>query len=203
MDMIGGIPMLMEDGEVVATNCTDPVCYRNPRTGVGYRADGRILMVVVDGRRSGWSVGMTLLEFAKLFKYLGADTAMNMDGGGSSTMVVKGKIKNRPSDSTGQRAVSSALLVLNGPDTGEPVPAPWATASSSLSTSAATSTAASVSSPGEAAAAARAAALDPGSTGGMVDALARGAFGFRPSLLPPDYLEVLRLFRGQGGGGRL
>jgi hypothetical protein len=192
MDVIGGTPMLMQNGAVVATNCGDSLCQRNPRTGVGYTADGKILLVVVDGRQAGWSVGMTLVEFAQLFQYLGATTAMNMDGGGSSTMVLQGQIKNRPSDSTGERAVANAILVLNGPDRGEPVPSAFGSAITSEASPAGPPV------PTDDALGARSmrlAALDPGSTGGMVDAVARGALGSRPAVLPAEWLETLRLFR--------
>jgi hypothetical protein len=64
---------------------------------------------------------MTLREFADLFSSLGATWALNLDGGGSTTMVVDGDVKNRPSDGR-ERAVSSALLVIRGSDAGEEVP---------------------------------------------------------------------------------
>jgi hypothetical protein len=195
LDVIGGYPRLMHAGQIEATNCSSSLCQRNPRTGVGFKADGTILLVVVDGRQSGYSVGMTLLEFAQAFQYLGADTAMNLDGGGSTTMVVNGVIKNRPSDGT-ERAVSSALLALNGPDTGEPVPAAWG------STTVAATGGTSPASVDETREWGRLAALDKGSTGGMAEALARGIFGRQPATLSPDLLEVLRLFRAQSEAAR-
>jgi hypothetical protein len=191
MDVIGGYPMLMQGGQVVATNCSQSICDVHPRTAVGIRGDGKLLMVVVDGRQPGYSVGMTLVELASLFKWLGAVTAMNMDGGGSSTMVVNGQIKNRPSDSTGERAVSSALLVLPGADAGEPTPS----ALSSTSSAAVGQTGATATTNGPLTRrSGLAAQLDPASTGGLLDALASGAFG-PPQSLPPDLLEVLELFR--------
>jgi exopolysaccharide biosynthesis protein len=189
MDLIGGIPQLVKDGVVVATNCSDPLCSRNPRTGVGIRSDGKLLLVVVDGRQSGYSVGMTLLEFAKLFRYLGAVQAMNLDGGGSSTMVLNGAIKNRPSDGF-ERGVTTALLVLPGQDSGEPTPAQFGTFSAAAAPEQPVPTDQAL---GEKSA--NAASLDPGSTGGMADALARGTLGNGPATLSPDLIEVLRLFR--------
>jgi hypothetical protein len=85
-------------------------------------------MVVVDGRRDR-SVGMTLEELTDLFSSLGATWALNLDGGGSTTLVVNGTVKNRPSDGS-ERPVSSSLLVLRGSDSGEiaqteePIPSP-------------------------------------------------------------------------------
>jgi exopolysaccharide biosynthesis protein len=86
---------------------------------VGFTADGKVLMVVVDGRQKKWSIGLTLNQFARLFKRLGAVYALNLDGGGSSTMVINGEVVNRPSSGF-ERRVTNALLVLPGPDPGEP-----------------------------------------------------------------------------------
>jgi exopolysaccharide biosynthesis protein len=79
---------------------------------VGFRADGRVLLVTVDGRQPELSVGMTIAELAALLIELGAVEAANMDGGGSTTMAVRGKVVNSPSDLTGERAVGDALLVF-------------------------------------------------------------------------------------------
>jgi hypothetical protein len=119
-DAIGGFPVLVADGEVVVGPCTTWFCGgRNPRTGVGVTADGKILMVVVDGRQDKWSVGVSLPQLAGIFRQFGATFALNFDGGGSTTMVVRGEVVNRPSLGH-QRLVSTALLVLPGADPGEP-----------------------------------------------------------------------------------
>jgi Phosphodiester glycosidase len=118
-EAIGGSPVLMRDGRVSIGSCSGYVCQRHPRTGVGVMPNGSILLVTVDGRQSN-SVGMNIIEFARLFKWLGAESAMNLDGGGSATMVVNGSVVNSPSDSNGERAVVSALMVLPGPDAREP-----------------------------------------------------------------------------------
>jgi hypothetical protein len=115
LDAVGGFPMLVEDGRLVA--CTTD-CGSQPRTGVGVTAAGKILLVVVDGRQPRWSVGPTHVEFARILLDHGAVTALNLDGGGSSTMVVEGELVNRPSDGQ-ERAISNAILVLPGPDPGE------------------------------------------------------------------------------------
>jgi exopolysaccharide biosynthesis protein len=85
---------------------------RHPRTALGWRADGRFVLVTVDGRQPRKSVGMTIPELAALMGELGCIEAINLDGGGSSTMVIKNKVINSPSDATGERAVSDALLLL-------------------------------------------------------------------------------------------
>ncbi len=84
---------------------------RHPRTAVGIRRDGRLILVVVDGRQEGLSVGMTLPELAAFLKERGAHDAYNLDGGGSSTMIVNGKIVNSPSDEQGERPSSDAIIV--------------------------------------------------------------------------------------------
>jgi hypothetical protein len=116
-DAVGGAPLLLRDGEVVGI--CNSACGRQPRTGVGVTATGRILLVVVDGRQANWSLGPTAAEFADIMAGLGAVTALNLDGGGSSEMVVEGEVVNRPSDGD-ERRISNAILVLPGPDPDEP-----------------------------------------------------------------------------------
>jgi hypothetical protein len=115
-DAVGGAPLMIEDGSF--TGQCNSACGPQPRTGVGVTANGEILLVVVDGRQRKWSLGPTMGEFARIMADLGAVTALNLDGGGSSTMVVKGEVVNRPSDGH-ERAISNAILVLPGPDPGE------------------------------------------------------------------------------------
>ena len=88
------------------------VASRNPRTLAGVRADGTLLLVTVDGRAPGWSAGMTLGQAARLMRSLGARDALNLDGGGSTTMTVRGQVVNRPSDRVGERPVSNGLFVM-------------------------------------------------------------------------------------------
>jgi len=125
---------------------------RHGRTAVGVTADGRLLLVVVDGRQPGYSRGMTLRELAELLLRLDAVSAMNLDGGGSSEMVVNGLTASRPSDGR-ERGIANALVVLPGADRGQPSapvgPLPLAS---------------SLRGPGS---------TDGGSTGGLADALLR------------------------------
>jgi exopolysaccharide biosynthesis protein len=69
------------------------------------------LLLTVDGRSEN-SGGMTLVELADMIRQLGAWQAMNFDGGGSTTMVIDGKVVNHPSDQQGERTVGNALLVM-------------------------------------------------------------------------------------------
>ena len=129
LDTVGGNPTLIENGAIAESNVngTGSFFNRHPRTGVGYSAStGRVFFVTVDGRRKG-SVGMTLRAFAKLFKKLGAEWALNLDGGGSTTMFVNGAVVNRPSDKDAngnrvERGVSSSIVILPGADPGEAPP---------------------------------------------------------------------------------
>jgi hypothetical protein len=172
LDVLGGNPTLLEDGLITATDCPAAFCNRHPRTGVGVTPEGRLLLVTVDGRRRGYSVGMTTIQFAKLFRYLGATWALNLDGGGSTTMVVKGEVVNRPSDAGGERKVSSSLLVLPGPDEAEhePLPGPGAGANTMPGTTA-NGTFFAPTPAGDPA------VLDPASTGGLLQAMSSGALG--------------------------
>ena len=111
-DTIGGHPVLIRKGRLVWESLSGNhyIFARHPRSGIGLTEDGKVLLVTVDGRKPRRSTGMTLVGFAKLFKSLGASWALNLDGGGSTTMVVRGRVVNRPSDGR-ERRVGSALMV--------------------------------------------------------------------------------------------
>jgi hypothetical protein len=85
---------------------------RNPRTIAGLTADGHLLLVTSDGRQPDWSVGLTFAEGAAVLESLGAVDVVNLDGGGSTAMAVGDQLVNRPSDTTGERPVGDALLLL-------------------------------------------------------------------------------------------
>ena len=112
---LGGGPAIVREGKPVfrANEAFSSVQLgpRNPRTAVGQRADGRILLVAVDGRQAGYSVGMTNFELALAMMRLGAVTASALDAGGSTTMAFDGQVLNQPSDPGGERAVAEALVV--------------------------------------------------------------------------------------------
>jgi hypothetical protein len=113
-DAIGGGPLLVRDGSPVfranEAFTTSQIAPRNPRSAVGQLADGRILLVVVDGRQSGYSVGMTTFEMAQTLVRLGAVRGMGLDSGGSSALAFEGGLLNRPSDGR-ERAISTALML--------------------------------------------------------------------------------------------
>jgi len=88
---------------------------RNPRTMIGTAPDGTILLVEIDGRQPGLSIGTTIQETANVMQWLGAIKAINLDGGGSSAMIVNGADVGHPSDNTPatptQRKVISSLVL--------------------------------------------------------------------------------------------
>lgn len=115
--IVGGVSLLLTEGAITLTwQCEEAqeefALSRHPRTAVGRMPDGRLLLVAVDGRQIGVSHGMTLQELAELLQQLGAADAINLDGGGSTTMVVQDTIVNKPSDTAGERPVSDAILVF-------------------------------------------------------------------------------------------
>lgn len=81
----------------------------NPRTGVGIISPNHYVFVVVDGRKEGYSKGMTLNEFSKVFEELGCTDAYNLDGGGSSTMYFMGRVVNNPLGKNQEREISDIL----------------------------------------------------------------------------------------------
>jgi len=117
--IVGGYPQLLDGREVasgVASARPEFAAFRHPRTGVGVdMTSGRFWMVVVDGRQEARSAGMTLPELAQLMAALGADKALNLDGGGSSAMLVRGRVANRPSDAAGERRVANSLWLVRDP----------------------------------------------------------------------------------------
>jgi hypothetical protein len=127
LEAIGGGPRILRDG-AISIECEEErlsqrfAQERHPRTAVGYSQDEKTLfLVAVDGRQPGYSVGMSLWELAHFMGRRLADfsaarenayQALNLDGGGSTTMVVRRQVVNSPSDPTGEEPVANALLVV-------------------------------------------------------------------------------------------
>ena len=123
LEAVGGFPVLVRDS--AETDDLDRAGQesfraRNPRTAIGIAAKGsRFFLVAVDGRQQPYSDGMTLRELAKLMLDLGSTQALNLDGGGSTTLVYadpdssgKLRIANHPSDRDGERAVGNAIAIM-------------------------------------------------------------------------------------------
>lgn len=113
-------PVLVQNGQVedfsgkvaVDTNFGNrSIQDLNPRTGVGMISPNHYVFIVVDGRSEGYSKGMTLSEFASLFKDLGCTEAYNIDGGGSSTMYFNGRVVNNPLGKQEEREISDILYI--------------------------------------------------------------------------------------------
>ncbi|WP_077798637.1 phosphodiester glycosidase family protein [Streptomyces sp. JHA26] len=123
-DIVNAAPELVRDGRLHVTPVTDgmvrpddPSWYygwahkRNPRTLAGVDAAGRTVLITADGR-STEALGLSITESARIAKALGLRDAVNLDGGGSTTMVAGGRVINDPSDAAGERPVGDALLIL-------------------------------------------------------------------------------------------
>ena len=199
LDAIAGNPVLVANRQNVAYDCPNPFCKKNPRTGIGVTRSGRVLLVTVDGRQRKRSRGMSLWQFARFFRILGATDALNLDGGGSTTMVVKGSVINRPSDPGGERAVSSSILIVRGGDPGEPpllphIPdaePPPAGAQSSGYAPGPTASMSGWSTANDPS------VSDPGSTGGLLDALSQRRSKISGQRLSPSLLRIVERFEAR------
>ena len=83
----------------------------HPRTAMGYTADGKLIILAVEGRRPGKAEGASLPDLAKILLEFGCVEALNLDGGGSSCLLINGKETIQPSDKEGQRAVPAVFIV--------------------------------------------------------------------------------------------
>ena len=114
---LGGFPDLIDGGQRVGDlevqGRPSFAAARHPRSAIGYNTrTGQVWVVLVDGRQDPHSVGMTLPEIARIFESAGIDEALNLDGGGSSALVLGHSHVNRPSDATGERPVVNALALI-------------------------------------------------------------------------------------------
>ena len=101
--ILSGGPYLIKNGEVFVDTTAqklNSITGRNPRTAIGFTKENHLIMLTADGRE-GSSVGLTLFELASLMKEYGCVYAMNLDGGGSTVMYIKGTIVNRPAEQGG------------------------------------------------------------------------------------------------------
>lgn len=115
---VGGGPVLLQAGEIRITNeeekrFTGKALYdKHPRTAMGYTQDGKLIILMIEGRNKNTS-GATLTQEAQIFKDLGCWEALNLDGGGSSCMLVNGKETIKVSDAAGQRPVPAVFIIKN------------------------------------------------------------------------------------------
>jgi hypothetical protein len=114
MTALGGGPRLVTNSKITVKDenfRSDVRLGAGPRTAFGVDAQGRYIILVADGRKPFYSTGLTLTELAATMQKLGAVNAMNLDGGGSTALAVRGKLVNRPSDGV-ERGVANALMVM-------------------------------------------------------------------------------------------
>ena len=132
IDALGGGPLLVRNGKAVFRAFEDfsatVLAPRLARSAIGQRRDGSIVLVAVDGGQVGYSVGLTNYELAQQLVRLGCVTGSGLEPGNSTTMAFDGQLLNRPSDPSGERAISEALLVsyagVYAPPPTEPVLSP-------------------------------------------------------------------------------
>ncbi|HCY77537.1 MAG TPA: hypothetical protein DHV28_16605 [Ignavibacteriales bacterium] len=117
--LIGGWPRLVEDGnntmkinDSLEGDLPRFSKIKHPRTGIGFSKDSlTVFFITVDGRQES-SSGMTLMEFAELMIDEGVYQGLNLDGGGSTTMVINNNVVNNPSDETGEREVGNCIVLI-------------------------------------------------------------------------------------------
>ena len=114
---VGGGPVLVQNNIIMITNEEErmftgkAINDKHPRTAMGYTTDGKLIILMIEGRNTV-AHGATLGQEAQILKDLGCWEAINLDGGGSSCMLVNGKETIKPSDATGQRAVPAVFMIL-------------------------------------------------------------------------------------------
>lgn len=119
---VGGGPVLLQNGEIKITNEEElkfigkAIEDKHPRTCMGYTNDGRLIVMVIQGRFPGIAEGATLTQEAQLLKDLGCVEALNLDGGGSSCMLINGKETIKVSDKEGERPVPAVFILKYNPN---------------------------------------------------------------------------------------
>ncbi len=114
---VGGGPVLLQNGEIRISNNEEikfagkAIDDKHPRTAMGYTMDNKLIILVIEGRNPGIAEGATLTQEAQMLKDLGCWEALNLDGGGSSCMLVNGKETIKVSDTGGQRPVPAVFLI--------------------------------------------------------------------------------------------
>ncbi len=113
---VGGGPVLVQNHKVQISNNEErkfsgkAINDRHPRTAIGYTNDNKIIILIAEGR-SETASGLTLTQEAQILTDLGCEEALNLDGGGSTCMLLNGKQVNSPSDKEGERGVPSVFLI--------------------------------------------------------------------------------------------
>ncbi len=113
---VGGGPVLIHNNRIRITNNEElkfagkAINDKHPRTAMGYTGDKKLIILVVEGRNPN-AGGATLTQEAQILKDLGCVEALNLDGGGSSCMLINGKETIKPSDKNGQRSIPAVFII--------------------------------------------------------------------------------------------
>lgn len=116
---VGGGPVLLQNGMINITNNEElkfagkAINDKHPRSAMGYTADGLLIFLAIEGRFPGKAEGATLTQIAQMLQQIGCIEALNLDGGGSSCLLLNGKQTITPSDKEGQRGVPAVFLIRN------------------------------------------------------------------------------------------
>lgn len=116
---VGGGPVLIQNNEIIISNNEElkfagkAIDDKHPRTAIGYTKNGQLILMAIEGRFPGKAEGVTLTQEAAMLKEIGCIEAMNLDGGGSSCLLVNGKQTIMPSDKEGQRPVPAVFIIKN------------------------------------------------------------------------------------------
>jgi len=119
LEAVSGGPRLIRNGNISVENTAEGISdifatTRHPRSAIGFNTEGtHVYFVTVDGRQPGYSVGMSLYELADFMIQFGIAEAVNLDGGGSTTLVVRDSVVNRPSDDSGERPIANAIFAVS------------------------------------------------------------------------------------------
>ncbi len=115
---VGGGPILLQNGQINITNNQElkfsgkgGLTDKHPRTCMGYTKDGQLIILAIQGRFKDMAEGASLPQAAKILQDIGCWEALNLDGGGSSCMLVNGKETIKPSDKEGQRPVPCVFMI--------------------------------------------------------------------------------------------
>ena len=114
---VGGGPILLQEGTIQIANnierkfAGNAIKDKHPRSGMGYTSGGQLILLAIEGRFPGKAEGATLEQMAAMFKQIGCVEALNLDGGGSSCLLINGKNTIQPSDKEGQRPVPAVFMV--------------------------------------------------------------------------------------------
>jgi exopolysaccharide biosynthesis protein len=115
---VGGGPVILQNGNIRVSNNEElkftgkAINDKHPRTAMGYTKDGKLIILMIEGRNN-IAHGATLEQEAQIFKDLGCTEAINLDGGGSSCLLVNGKETIKVSDAAGQRPVPAVFIIKN------------------------------------------------------------------------------------------